>query len=222
MCRGIGASRSGHPRLPSRRVHARRRAGAGIAAERRLRRARAQQSAGYIWPEALSGLWKFEDNLAHNNVVAGIFVWQNEEDGHQIKRFTAYNNGDHGIIHGAYVNPYHYREIDLRDQPNAIALAAAGRDDRQGHPQSWIDVRGGALAVGSHNLPGSSPVLFYRSTFPEGVTLDDGDGERGPLDFVDCGLESGDFNVVSLNPDTVVRVQRAKVPRVQADSLRGQ
>ena len=142
-------------------------------------------------------------------MVAGIFVWQNEEDGHRIKRFTAYNNGDHGIIHGAYVNPYHYREIDLRDQPNAIALAAAGREDPQGHPQSWIDVRGGALAVGSHNLPGSAPVLFYRSTFPEGVTLDDGDGERGPLDFVDCGLEAGDFNVVSLNPDTVVRVQRA-------------
>jgi hypothetical protein len=164
-------------------------------------------SAAFIWPEAPSGLWDFEDNLAHNNAVAGIFVWQNAAEGHRITRFTSYNNGKAGIIHGAYVNPYHYRDLDLRDQTNAIELIAAGRTDALGRPQSWTDVEGGTLSVGEHHLPGEVPTLFERCSFPGGVTLDDGAGDPGPLDFVNCGLHPSDFSVISLNPGTVIRVQ---------------
>jgi len=168
-----------------------------------------KNASGYIWPEAPSGLWKFEDNLAHNNLAAGIFVWQNVGEPHVIRRFTAYNNGANGIIHGAYVNAYHYKDLDLRDQTDAILLHASGRADPRGRPQSWIDVRGGALEVSSHNLPGEVPVLLRRCSFPGGVTLNDGQGDPGALDFVDCGLEPADFDIESLNPDTIVRVQRA-------------
>lgn len=165
-------------------------------------------AAGYVWPEAPSGLWDFEDNIAHNNAVAGIFVWQNVREPHRIRRFTAFNNGAAGIIHGAYVNSYHYKDLDLRDQTNAIELHAAGRDDPNGHPQSWIDVQGGSLQVVEHSLPGEVPALFKGCSFPGGVTLNDGAGEPGSLDFVECGLEPGSFDVVSLNPGSVVRVQR--------------
>ena len=104
-------------------------------------------SAGYVWAEAPSGLWTFKDNVAHNNAIAGIFVWQNVREPHKIDRFTAYRNGEAGIIHGAYLNSYHFRDLDLRDQMNAIELHAAGRPDHGGHPQSWVDVKAGTLHV---------------------------------------------------------------------------
>lgn len=165
-------------------------------------------AAGYVWPEAPSGLWAFKDNVGHNNAVAGIFVWQNVREPHKIERFAAYRNGAAGIIHGAYVNSYHYRDLDLRHQPHAIELHAAGRADNAGRPQSWINVKGGTLEVVRHNLPGEVPVLFRGCSFPGGIRIDDGEQERGPLDFVNCGLDRGDFNVVSIHPATVVRVQR--------------
>ena len=167
-----------------------------------------RNSSGFVWPEAPSGLWTFQDNLAHNNEFSGIFVWQNVGEPHRIQRFTAYHNGAAGIIHGAYANAYHYEDLDLEDQPLAIDLIAVGRPDPHGDSQSWTDVRGGALHSGGHNLPGTTPVLFRRCSFPGGVTLDEGDGDPGPLDFVECGLEPPDFDVVSLDPATVVRVQR--------------
>jgi hypothetical protein len=168
----------------------------------------ARTSAGYVWPEAPSGLWAFEDNLAHNNVAAGIFVWQNVREPHRIERFTAYHNGAAGIIHGAYSNSYHFRDLDLAGQDIAIDLIAAGRPDLRGRTQSWIGVDGGRLLVSGHGLPGDSPVLFRSCRFRGGVTMNDGDGEPGALDFVDCGLEPEDFVVESMQPGTVIRVQR--------------
>ncbi|HEY7661192.1 MAG TPA: hypothetical protein VIC58_11405 [Actinomycetota bacterium] len=164
-------------------------------------------AAGFVWPEAPSGLWRFTDNVAHNNRNNGIFVWQNTPEPHTIERFTAYHNGGAGIVHGAYSNAYEYEGLDLGDQPEAIVLHAAGRLDPAGRPQSWVDVRATSLLVVEHHLPSVDPVLFLRCRFDSGVTLDDGGGEPGPLDFVECGLSSSDFTVVSLHPDTVVRVQ---------------
>jgi hypothetical protein len=170
----------------------------------------ARNSAGYVWPEAPSGLWTFRDNLAHNNVAAGIFVWQNVREPHRIRGFTAYHNGIAGIIHGAYSNSYHFRDLDLRDQDTAIDLIAAGRTDLHGRSQSWIDVEGGGLLVSAHNLPGETPVLFLRCAFPGGVTMNDADGDPGAIDFVECGLEPDAFRIESLNPASVIRVQRAE------------
>jgi hypothetical protein len=169
-----------------------------------------RDASGYIWPEAGdSGLWEFTDNIAHNNAHAGIFVWQNNGEPHTIDRFTAYNNGSSGIRQGAYQNAYHYADLDLRDQPLSIELLANGKRDPSGRPMSWTDVQGTSLVVQAHSshLVSDDPVLFLRCSFPAGVTLNDGGGAAGPLDFLDCELGPESFSVLSLNPDTVVRVQ---------------
>jgi hypothetical protein len=168
----------------------------------------ARTSAGYVWPEAPSGLWAFTDNVAHNNDVAGIFVWQNTREPHLIQRFTAFHNGAAGVIHGAYANAYHFADLDLRGQDTAVQLIAAGRPDVRGRPQSWSGVQGGRLLVSAHGLPGDAPALFIDCSFAGGVTMDDGDGDPGALDFVRCGLEPPDFDLASMHPGTVIRVQR--------------
>jgi hypothetical protein len=165
-------------------------------------------SSGYSWPEIPSGVWTFRDNLAHNNVAAGIFVWQNVEAPHLIRRFTAYNNGEAGVIHGAYSNSYHYRDLDLTGQEIAVRLSASGRPDRSGRPQSWVDVRGGRLIIESHGLASQAPALFLRCSFAGGVTVNEFVGHPGAFDFVECGLEPDGFRIEHLNPRTVIRVQR--------------
>jgi hypothetical protein len=165
-------------------------------------------SSGYSWPEIPSGVWTFRDNMAHNNVAAGIFVWQNVGKPHLIRRFTAYNNGEAGIIHGAYSNAYHYRHLDLTGQETAIELFAAARPDVSGRAQSWVDVRGGRLVVRGHGLASEAPALFLRCSFAGGVTMDEVVGHAGAFDFVECGLEPDGFLIESLNLGTVIRVQR--------------
>jgi len=165
-------------------------------------------SSGYSWPEIPSGLWTFRDNVAHNNVAAGIFVWQNVVAPHLIQRFTAYNNGEAGIIHGAYSNAYHYRDLDLTGQETAIQHFATGRPDRKGQPQSWVDVRGGRLLVEGRGGVSESPVLFLRCSFAGGVTVNEWAGHPGAFDFVECGLEPDGFRLESMKAGTVIRVQR--------------
>jgi hypothetical protein len=74
-------------------------------------------SSGFHWPESGGrhghGVWKFDANLAHNNVADGIFVWQNDRLDHKVSNFTAYHNSGYGIDHGAYVNGYKYASSTL-------------------------------------------------------------------------------------------------------------
>jgi hypothetical protein len=70
-------------------------------------------SSGYIWPESSGGLWTFEDCLAHNNRMSGIFTWQNNNAPHVVSRFTAYHNGWAGIDHGAYLSGFLYKDCVL-------------------------------------------------------------------------------------------------------------
>jgi hypothetical protein len=166
-------------------------------------------SSGFSWPEALSGLWRFTNNTAHNNAAAGIFVWQNNREPHKIENFTSYNDGLVGVLHGAYINAYHYDGLDIADEPvSSIELRAGGRDDPRGHPQSWTGVEASNLVVKGHNLPGESPVLFRNCRFRNGVSMQDAEADPAPLDFVDCALRPSDFDTTSMHPDTVIRVQR--------------
>ena len=71
-----------------------------------------------VWPDAIVE----EGNLAHNNLASGIFVWQNVREPHRIRGFTAYNNGSHGIHHGAH-----------RDVRIALLLPAFGLCDQLRH-----------------------------------------------------------------------------------------
>ena len=72
-----------------------------------------ENASGFLWDEGAEGVWTFEDCVAHNNAVNGIFVWQNTGKRHLIDRFVAYHNGKSGIEHGAYLNAYVFRDVSL-------------------------------------------------------------------------------------------------------------
>jgi hypothetical protein len=73
----------------------------------------AGSASGFQWPEDSEGVWIMEDCVGHNNAVNGIFTWQNTSKKHDITGFAAYRNGNAGIEHGAYVNPYRYSDALL-------------------------------------------------------------------------------------------------------------
>ncbi|MDC8013593.1 Ig-like domain-containing protein [Tahibacter soli] len=72
------------------------------------------EASGFNWPESSGasqehGVWDFSrGNVAHNNAVNGVFIWQNDNERHLLANFDAYHNGRYGLRHGAYVNIYHY------------------------------------------------------------------------------------------------------------------
>jgi len=81
--------------------------------------------SGFHWPESNEGVWVFQDCVAHNNQHLGIFTWQNTPKVHVVERFTAYRNGRAGIQHGAYVNPYIYRDALLVEHQSEGVLNQA-------------------------------------------------------------------------------------------------
>jgi hypothetical protein len=69
------------------------------------------QSSGFQWAAGASN-WNFSDNVAHNDKVLGILVWQNDSRSQMVDGFTEYYSKT-GILHGAYKNQYHYRDVTL-------------------------------------------------------------------------------------------------------------
>jgi hypothetical protein len=61
-------------------------------------------ASGFEWGENEEGpgLWRFHDNIAHNNKRHGIFWWQVTSRRHIIVDFVAYRNGGAGIMNGSY------------------------------------------------------------------------------------------------------------------------
>ncbi len=130
----------------------------------------AVDSSGFTWPETGSGVWVFEDNLSHNNACDGIFTWQNNTGLHIIERFTAYNNGDNGIEHGAYVNSYSYRDLVLYGNANAgVELHSnSGADFVQSFINIDIDAAGKsdyAFIVKPHNGDAGLPTIIKDGNF---------------------------------------------------------
>jgi hypothetical protein len=82
-------------------------------------------SSGFVWPEFSSGLWKFENCLAHNNRSNGITVWQTNNLPHVVSGFTAYHNGGFGIRQGQYVNVFHYDDTVLYGNKSGGVLSNA-------------------------------------------------------------------------------------------------
>lgn len=70
--------------------------------------------SGFSWSEGANqnvggNVWSFRSNYsASSSGCHGIFVWQNDSNNHVIDGFTG-----GGIDHGAYVNSYHYRNVDV-------------------------------------------------------------------------------------------------------------
>lgn len=181
-------------------------------------------ASGFHWPSTVNGLeanvWEFRDCVAHNNAAHGVFVWQNTGTGpHLIDRLHSYRNGGDGVNHGAYTNVYHYRDGLLEENgrraftQHAQVPPSARTDDRPTCRD--VTFRGSVgVALVTHNVAGrdESAFVYVGCDFREAdvpVVVDDGANRSGSYDFVRCGLEPSDFQVVSMHPDSLLRVQRA-------------
>ncbi|MFV0257035.1 MAG: hypothetical protein ACK5PP_01110 [Acidimicrobiales bacterium] len=175
-----------------------------------------ESSSGFNWPEPNShhpfNTWTFTGNVAHNNRVDGIFVWQNDENVHIVDGFVGYHNGKAGIEHGAYRNGYEYLNLELFGNGRAAVVqhAASGGDVYRPDGYSLVFenlASDGPLLLVKQNLPSNRPVLYRNCRFTA-VEVDNAASAGPPLyDFVDCGLAPEQFTVTSATPGTTIRVQ---------------
>ncbi len=175
-------------------------------------------SAGgsYMWLGPEDGVWRFEGNVAHNSVGAGIFVWVNSPTTHVIEDFTAYHNAKPGISHGAYRNSYVYENVTLldndqqRDTGVAVEAHAVGRPAADGgtDTQVWqgITTGGAALRTAKHAQDPLAPVRFIDCDFST-IIVGEGPGHPSLFEFIDCGLGPEDVEIVFMHPDSVLRFQ---------------
>lgn len=173
-------------------------------------------NSGFGWPGTEQGVWNFRNNLAHNNVSHGIFVWQNSTDNHVIDGFTAYYNAKSGVAHGAYRNSYTYRNLVLLENDErrggavAIESHAVGRPSSDGsvEMQLWegITTGGAVLRTSGHAQDPEAPVRFVDCDFST-VILAEGPGHYSIYEFVDCGIEPEDIAIEFMHPDSVLRSQ---------------
>lgn len=113
-------------------------------------------SGGYLWPSKANNgnnAWLWEDNTAHNNLDAGIGVWQNGKNPHLVTGYTGYHNGT-GISHGAYQNTYTY--VDAVTFRNGIELVqhALGPINFE---RAILD---GNVLITKHSLPSESVTRY--------------------------------------------------------------
>ncbi len=193
-----------------------------------------KNSSGYHWPErANSGdnVWTFENNLVHNNQMNGIFTWQNTPNHHIVAGITAYHNLGAGIDHGAYVNLYNYSDAVLFE--NGLAERVQTSAELQLHSngaQKFNNFRIGtsapiALELLQAGLPSDDFVELKNWNITKlGVgnkAVRIGDENLNPdkttghkLNIIcwtlpgGAELEQSNFDVVSWEPNTTIRVRR--------------
>lgn len=159
-------------------------------------------ASGFLWPEGGVGLWQFADCVAHNNKVNGIFVWQNTNLAHVVKRFLGYHNGQAGIEHGAYVNGYTYKNSILYGNGDAsVRLHALSSTERRLTIDNlWCDGAGVSqhgIQFVRHTLRSTSPIVIKRSMFrghrAAAVALLATEGPLDLVDLVDCTVEGNEL-----------------------------
>jgi len=182
-------------------------------------------SSGFHWPDpkAPIGIWNFHDNLGHNNKQNGIFTWQNTGDIHLVRQFAMYHNGRNGIEHGAYKNPYFYRDGILYGNGNAgLQLHAVSRAGRQLKFQK-LRIDGGGISrygveVVKHVASPGQPTWIEECTFTgyreAGVAFTfDGDPDKAKrelFDIVACRFEPGMPKFLlskRIHPDSLITVE---------------
>ncbi|HEX2029441.1 MAG TPA: hypothetical protein VHF25_15745 [Nitriliruptorales bacterium] len=134
-------------------------------------------ASGFKWPENSEGVWTFTDNLAHNNVPNGAWVWQVTSRTHPIARFTAYHNAFFGWDHGAYDNNYEFDHLTLYGNGTAQMLMwAVSRGDPSNAGDGLlklVDSRLDGAGISPHALvlagravaPGTPEGLIARNVF---------------------------------------------------------
>lgn len=175
-------------------------------------------AAGFVWPEGSEGLWSFVDCVTHNS-LNGIFVWQNTGNEHVIADFVAYHNHGAGIDHGAYGNPFHYRDSILHGNSNGAVLLHAVSSDTGLRFTNLICFGAGEseylVESARHPFSADRPTGFFRCRFAGARTAafgltyegDDGPGEPDHIEIVDCSFDGNEFWLAEqINPRSELRV----------------
>lgn len=157
-------------------------------------------ASGFRWPEGSAGIWTFKDCIAHN-CHSGIFVWQNTDKEHHVRNFIAYHNHAFGIDHGAYSNPYSYKDIVLHGNAGgALKLHATSRDAGLRFTNMICDGANEStylIEMAEHQFETDQPTLFQNCVFSGaqdaafGLTTEA--GERSLLEVVDCTFDGNEF-----------------------------
>ena len=175
-------------------------------------------ASGFHWPEQFTGVWLFEDSVAHNNVRVGLFSWQNNHLPHEINRFVAYHNGHAGISHGAYTNQFRYKDVVLYGNlAKSIHLSAVSRANRAIVFENVICDGAGlhdyAVTDYEHGFPASFTTQFVNCSFSgykQAAVLMRSDPNEAWTDFIDCTFAGNEFWLDSdIQPATRIRVRDA-------------
>lgn len=177
-------------------------------------------SSGFHWPESSTGLWQFEDCLAHNNRENGITAWQITDLPSTISGFTAYHNGRFGIMHGYYSNGFGYEDCVLFGNRLAslVTLAASTASPVQKFSGLRCDQAGFSphCVVSLQRIaPPKSPVQFVGCRF-RGYTnaafgfIDENSPFANSFNIVNCSFEGNEFWLGStIHPASQIRVDDA-------------
>jgi len=189
-------------------------------------------ACGYLWPNESEGVWTFEDCLAHNNKVNGIFVWQNTERLHVVTRFTGVHNGSFGISHGAYKNSYVYEDAILHaNGEGALRLKAVSRTVTG--PLQFIRCDGDAgglspyaVQVDGHTQPPDLPTEFAGCAWRGATDAAFGFAGAGSnphlLDIIDNRFEGNEFWLADgVPPGTRIRVDDEEHGAIALEGMNG-
>jgi G8 domain len=178
-------------------------------------------SAGYHWPSPTTGIWKFENCLAHNNNRMGAFAWKNGEEPHGIDGFTAYRNGISAVMHGAYANAFHYENMELLE--NGFELHARSKVGTDGVPLTLAQTRVknadvGLLVTGSVQ-PGKAPAKINQWSFVgcnTPIEFRHKGAQPGQYEFNNCTvggnkLQKSDIKFTSINSGSTVMIDGVQV-----------
>ena len=161
-------------------------------------------ASGFEWPPApADGLWVFEDCVAHNNEVDGIFVWQVNPRVNVVSNFVGYHNGKAGIEHGSFLNSFRYVGTTLfGNAATGLTLHANSRSASDGRGLTFDNLRidgagisPTAIAISKHVEDPQMPTRIdggnLRGYTSHAIRVAEGGGPAPGLeDFV--GLSIGD------------------------------
>ncbi|MDQ3985960.1 MAG: right-handed parallel beta-helix repeat-containing protein [Actinomycetota bacterium] len=185
-------------------------------------------ASGFEWPPApADGLWVFEDCVAHNNQVDGIFVWQVNPRINVVSNFVGYHNGKAGIEHGSFLNSFRYLGTTLfGNATTGLALHAnsQGATDGEGLAFDNLRVDGAgisptAITISRHLEDPQMPTRVnggnLRGYASHAIRIAEGGGPSPGLeDFVGLSigderrdLEPEDFDIYYMVGGGRVRVQ---------------
>lgn len=150
--------------------------------------------AGFKWPESANNniggtVWVFENNYSSNpGSCHGTFVWQNDfSPVHPIMGFS----GD-GIDHGAYVNHYHYQNVEV-PYFEIHAVGWTGQDSDFGD-----------VIVRKHSANG---VVELSNVRMSSLTVDDRGGHPVILEIAGTNIGCGQISWIDPHPETEVWIE---------------